>query len=96
MMNEFEAQVLSDLSALKTQMAALMGDGSGGKLAELERRMTGTSRIGSAPRAFWLPSAWSLRCLKWQSKPGAGAKRAAPPLECIGNWSPPSAAPALV
>jgi len=39
MMNEFEAQVLSDLSVLKSQMAGLMGDGSGGRLAELERRM---------------------------------------------------------
>jgi hypothetical protein len=39
MMNEFEAQVLSDLTALKTQMTGLMGDGSGGRLAELERRM---------------------------------------------------------
>ena len=39
MMNEFEAQVLSDLSVLKSQMAGLMGDGSGGRMAELERRM---------------------------------------------------------
>ncbi len=39
MMNEFEAQVLSDLSVLKSQMSGLMGDGSGGRLAELERRM---------------------------------------------------------
>ncbi|MGA7340382.1 MAG: hypothetical protein WBX18_07290 [Terracidiphilus sp.] len=39
MMNEFEAQVLSDLSVLKTQMSGLMGDGNGGRLAELERRM---------------------------------------------------------
>ena len=39
MMNEFEAQVLSDLSALKTQMAALTGDGNGGRIADLERRM---------------------------------------------------------
>jgi hypothetical protein len=39
MMNEFEAQVLSDLCVLKSQMAGLMGDGSGGRLAELERRM---------------------------------------------------------
>lgn len=39
MMNEFEAQVLSDLSALKTQMTGLMGDGNGGRIAELERRM---------------------------------------------------------
>jgi hypothetical protein len=39
MMNEFEAQVLSDLSVLKTQMAGLTGDGNGGRMAELERRM---------------------------------------------------------
>ena len=39
MMNEFEAQVLSDLSVVKSQMAGLVGDGSGGRLAELERRM---------------------------------------------------------
>ena len=39
MMNEFEAQVLSDLSVLKTKMNALMGDGNGGRIAELEGRM---------------------------------------------------------
>jgi len=39
MMNEFEAQVLSDLNVLKTQMNGLMGDGNGGRVAELERRM---------------------------------------------------------
>ena len=39
MINEFEARVLSDLSVLKSQMAGLMGDGSGGRLVELERRM---------------------------------------------------------
>lgn len=39
MLNEFEAQVLSDLSVLKTQMTGLMGDGNGGRIAELERRM---------------------------------------------------------
>lgn len=39
MMNEFEAQVLSDLSVLKSQMSGLMGDGTGGRIAELERRM---------------------------------------------------------
>jgi hypothetical protein len=39
MINEFEAQVLSDLSVLKSQMAGLMGDGNGGRLVELERRM---------------------------------------------------------
>jgi hypothetical protein len=39
MMNEFEAQVLSDLSVLKTQMTGLTGDGNGGRMADLERRM---------------------------------------------------------
>ena len=39
MINEFEAQVLSDLSVLKSQMAGLIGDGNGGRLVELERRM---------------------------------------------------------
>lgn len=39
MMNEFEAQVLSDLSVLKSQMSGLMGDGAGGRIADLERRM---------------------------------------------------------
>lgn len=39
MMNEFEAQVLSDLSVLKNQMSGLTGDGSGGRIADLERRM---------------------------------------------------------
>ena len=39
MMNEFEAQVLSDLSVLKTQMMGLVGDGASGRIFELERRV---------------------------------------------------------
>ena len=39
MINEFEAQVLSDLNVLKSQMNTLMGDGNGGRIAELEHRM---------------------------------------------------------
>jgi hypothetical protein len=39
MMNEFEAQVLSDLSVLKTQMSGLTGDGNGGRIGDLERRI---------------------------------------------------------
>jgi hypothetical protein len=39
MMNEFEAQVLSDLSVLKTQMTGLVGDGNSGRIMELERRI---------------------------------------------------------
>ena len=39
MMDEFEAQVLSDLSVLKTQMTNHVGDGNGGRICDLERRM---------------------------------------------------------
>ena len=39
MMNEFEAQVLSDLCVLKTQMTGLVGDGTSGRMFELERRI---------------------------------------------------------
>jgi len=39
MMNEFEAQVLSDLSVLKTQMNGLVGDGNTGRILDLERRV---------------------------------------------------------
>jgi hypothetical protein len=63
MMNEFEAQVLSDLSVLKTQMNGLMGDGNGGRIADLERRM------GS-----WPQSAFSLLSFRRWSKPGTAIK----------------------
>ena len=39
MVNEFEAQVLSDLCVLNTQMTGLVGDGNSGRMAELERRI---------------------------------------------------------
>lgn len=52
MMNEFEAQVLSDLSALKTQMNGLVGDGNGGRLAELERRMEQHERNWQRAKGF--------------------------------------------
>ena len=38
-MTEFESQVLSDLSALKTQMHALIGVGQPGRLTHLEERV---------------------------------------------------------
>jgi hypothetical protein len=52
MMNEFEAQVLSDLSVLKVQMTGLMGDGNGGRLAELERRMEQHERNWQRAKGF--------------------------------------------
>ena len=38
-MTDFEAQVLSDLSALKSQMHALLGVGQPGRLTLLEERV---------------------------------------------------------
>ena len=39
MVTEFEAQVLSDLCVLKTQMNGLVGDGNSGRIGELEHRI---------------------------------------------------------
>lgn len=52
MMNEFEAQVLSDLSVLKTQMIGLMGEGNGGRIAELERRVEGHEQNWQRAKGF--------------------------------------------
>ena len=52
MMNEFEAQVLSDLSVLKTQMTSLTGDGNGGRIADLERRMEGHEQNWQRAKGF--------------------------------------------
>ena len=38
-MTDFEAQVLADLSVLKSQMQELMGIGQPGRIAQLEGRM---------------------------------------------------------
>jgi len=38
-MTDFEAQVLADLSVLKSQMEQVMGIGQPGRLAQLEDRM---------------------------------------------------------
>jgi hypothetical protein len=38
-MTDFEAQVLADLSVLKSQMKELMGIGQPGRLVQLESRM---------------------------------------------------------
>jgi hypothetical protein len=52
MINEFEAQVLSDLSVLKTQMNGLVGDGNGGRLANLERRIEGHEKNWQRAKGF--------------------------------------------
>lgn len=52
MMNEFEAQVLSDLNVLKTQMNSLMGDGNGGRIADLEHRMEQHEQNWQRARGF--------------------------------------------
>ena len=51
-MNEFESLVLSDLSVLKTQMNGLMGDGNGGRIADLERRMDCRDQNWSRAKGF--------------------------------------------
>ena len=38
-MTEFEAQVLADLSVLKSQMSTLLGDGNSGRIASIEGRV---------------------------------------------------------
>ena len=38
-MTEFERQVLSDLTELKTQMRSLVGNGQPGRVSELESRV---------------------------------------------------------
>ena len=50
MINEFEAQVLSDLSVLKTQMTGLMGGG----FPNWSGVWSGMNRTGREPRVFWL------------------------------------------
>ena len=52
MMNEFEAQVLSDLCVLKAQMTSLTGDGNGGRIADLERRMERHEQNWQRTRGF--------------------------------------------
>ena len=52
MMNEFEARVLSDLNVLKSQMSGLMGDGNGGRIADLERRMEGHEQNWQRAKGF--------------------------------------------
>jgi hypothetical protein len=39
-MTEFEAQVLADLSVLKNQMTVLVGDGTAGRIGEIEKRVS--------------------------------------------------------
>ena len=52
MFNEFEAQVLSDLSVLKIQMNGLVGDGNGGRFAELEKQVEGHERNWQRAKGF--------------------------------------------
>ena len=52
MMNEFEAQVISDLSVLKSQMAGLMATVTADVWPIWNAAWIATSRTGNAPRAF--------------------------------------------
>jgi len=44
-MTEFEGQVLSDLSVMKSQMDQLMGIGQPGRLHQLEERLVSNERV---------------------------------------------------
>jgi hypothetical protein len=51
-MTEFEAQVLSDLSVLKNQMATLLGDGNSGRIAAIEGRVDQHERSFQRAKGF--------------------------------------------
>jgi hypothetical protein len=57
-MSEFEAQVLADLSVLKSQIAGLLGDGQPGRLTVLEERVT--DHEASLQRAKGFAAAFGL------------------------------------
>jgi hypothetical protein len=52
MMTEFEAQVLSDLRVLKSQMDQLMGVGQPGRLVQIEERIERHERGMQRMRGF--------------------------------------------
>ena len=51
-MSDFEAQVLGDLSALKSQMHALLGVGQPGRLTQLEERVARHERTVQRMKGF--------------------------------------------
>ena len=53
-MTEFEAQVLADLSVLKSQMVTLLGDGNSGRIAAIEGRVDQHERSFQRAKGFGL------------------------------------------
>ncbi len=51
-MTDFEAQVLADLSVLKNQMTALVGDGNSGRVGSIEQRVTQHEERFQSARGF--------------------------------------------
>jgi hypothetical protein len=51
-MTDFEAQVLADLSVLKNQMTALVGDGNSGRIGSIEQRVTQHEERFQSARGF--------------------------------------------
>lgn len=51
-MTEFEAQVLADLSVLKSQMNTLFGDGNSGRIATIENRVDQHERSFQRAKGF--------------------------------------------
>lgn len=65
MLDEFEAQVLSDLSVLKSQMNGLVGDGNGGRIAELEKRVESHEQNWQRAKGLRPLPASCMRRSKW-------------------------------
>ena len=51
-MTEFEAQVLADLSVMKSQMSTLLGDGNSGRIATIEGRVDQHERSLQRAKGF--------------------------------------------
>lgn len=51
-MTEFEAQVLADLSVLRSQMSSLLGDGNPGRIAAIEGQVERHERTLQRAKGF--------------------------------------------
>ncbi len=74
MMNEFEAQVLSDLCVLKTQMTGLVGDGNSGRIHELERRIERHEVNLQRAKGFMAAVSVRWRWLRWRWRRCGGSE----------------------
>ena len=95
MMNEFEAQVLSDLSVLKTQMTNLTGDGNGGRIADLERRMERHEQNWQRAKGFLAAVSVLFAVIEVAVRRSSGVERPLPPFCDCGTVKELSCLPAI-